>query len=325
MTNFTLSGPIPALETLAVRITDPVSKGPGDIIPGLLPKQGQLVIAGETNAGKSLISLEIISSLVTGNPLWGSLQPLQRVGKVLYVLGEHYNEVIQKLALKTQLPMSENVWLLGPEALGYDKWMVTNGRPNPAVVEKFKKWADKSDLIIFDPLSAFCMGVEAENDNISMRIVLDTMSLITQSVGASCIVLAHLGKPSIDTFGKEHTRTKYAIRGASAVEDAATNIFYLGRQDGQSKPVFELRCRKYKGEAPESYQLLRDATTLTHTLLAATENDAMAKLRKIDLTGKLNRIQAAKPDFTYRTAVELLAALEDVPVTTMTRWLTYSA
>ena len=319
--------PIPALPDIADRLIDPVAEGPPDIIPGLLPRQGQLVIAGETNIGKSLIALEIISSLVTGRPLWGSLEPTDKVGRVLYVLGEHYTEVIQRLWQHTQLPMTEEVYILGPEQLSLDKWLVAQGRPNPLAVEKFTKWTEGCDLIVFDPLSAFVTGVDVENDNIQMRLVLDTMSLIAQQAHASCIVLAHQGKPMMDKSGKEHTRTKYAVRGASAIEDAATNIFYLSHAEGDSKaaerlpgdtPILSMVCRKYKGEAPGEYRLLRNTANLTHTLLG---NRPFVEVQRIDAQAKVARLQHQMPNLSFAEAIRAVAAVQGLDERTIRRYL----
>lgn len=312
----TTSGPIPSLEEIGLLINGPIEEGPGDIIPGLLPKRGQLVIAGETNVGKSLLSLEIISSLVTGSPLWGELSPTLMAKRVLFVLGEHYPQVIQRLAQVTKLKMTDQVWLLGPEQLGYDKWLVSGGKPNIQAISKFQKWAEGADLVVFDPFSAFVSGVEVENDNIQMRLVLDTMSLISQSAGASCIVLAHQGKPMMNQQGKEARRESYAIRGASAIEDAATNIFYLGAGDGSSpvekaasSKIFNLTLRKYKGEAPPVYRLLRDPVTLTHSLVGTgSETKTYTELMKMDAIAKVGRLQAAFPAFDYRTCIRVAAA-----------------
>lgn len=288
-------GPIPKLEDIAIHLTDPIEDGPADIIEGLLPSQSELVIAGETNVGKSLTALEIISSLVTGEKLWGELVPTKKVKKVLYVLGEHNDATIQRLALHTELPFTKQVMLLGPKALSYDKWLVSRGQPNLLAIDKFKKWATGCDLIVWDPFSAFATGTDAENDNMGMRLLLDSMSLIAQTVGASCLVLAHQGKPSIGHDGKEHSRKSYAIRGASAIEDAATSIFYLGKAKGESdiankvadEQIYSLTCRKYKGIAPSEYRLLRDANTLTHKLLG---NRPFIEVKRIVTEGNIGRL-----------------------------------
>ena len=313
---------IPTLEGLAVRLTDPIKEGPEDLIPGLLPRQGQCVVAGETNIGKSLCALEMVSCLTTGEPLWGELEPTTKVKKVLYVLGEHYVEVIQRLHRKTELPMTDQVFILGPEALGYDKWLVTSGRPNLTGIDKFKKWADGVDMIVFDPFSSFVCGTDVENDNVAMRLALDSMSLIAQTSNASCLVLAHQGKPIRDPYGGEHHRKSYAIRGASAIEDAATNIFYLGKDDSPTSlsskdgMLLSMRCRKYKGEAPTEYKLLRNPKTLTHTLLT---NKPYAESLKVDTNAKIARLQASNDKLDFRTAVRLVGAMEGVSEETIKR------
>jgi RecA-family ATPase len=322
-----MPGPIPALEQIGVPITRPIEVGPGDIIPGLLPRQGQLVVAGQTDIGKSLIALEICSSLITGKPLWGHLEPTFQARKILYVLGEHYNEVIQRLWQKTELPMTDQVFILGPEQLIYDKWLVANGKPNILALDKFKKWADGVDLVVFDPLAAFISGVDAENDNIQMRLLLDMMSAVTQPNGASCLVLAHQGKPALGKDGKEYSRTTYAIRGASGIEDAATNIFYMGAATGSSvaahnlpegSKVFCLTRRKYKGTAPEHHLLLRDKQTLTHTLLG---NRPYVQIQKIDTKAKVDRLLTSNPEMSVTKAVQMVASYENVHESTVWRHL----
>lgn len=319
--------PYPRLEDIAEPITAPIVPGPPDLIPGLLPTRGQLVIAGVTDVGKTLVALEICSSLVTGNPLWGHLQPTRKVSKIVYVLGEHYNDVLKRLWRKTELPMSSEVWLLGPEALGADKWLVAQGKQSLVSIQKFRRWMDGADLVVFDPFSAFVTGVDAENDNLQMRLVLDSMSLIAQSAGASCLVLAHQGKPSLDhTTGKERHRKSYAIRGASAIEDAATNIFYMGRAEGDSEAaqkatdqkIIELTRRKYKGEAPERYRLIRDSNTLCHTLLG---NRPFVEVQKIAAQAKVAKYQAAFPDLPFTDCIKAVAVLQDVSETTIRRYL----
>lgn len=315
--------PVPSLEELATRLLDEIPPGAEELIPGLIPKGQEVVIAGQTNIGKSLTALELVSALITGQPLWGAIKPTSLIKKVLYVLGEHHIEVIQKLHRKTELPMTDQVYILGPQELGFDKWLVSQGRPNTLAVDKFKHWAEGCDFIVFDPLSAFCTGVDTENDNVQMRLVLDTISLIAQSVGASYLVLAHQGKPMMDQFGREQSRKTYAIRGASAIEDASTNIFYLDRSDGpvqgvaRDSLVLDLKCRKYKGETPPAYKLLRDPRTLTHKLLGA--DSAYKEVQKMDYTAKLARIQIENPGFDFRTALRVLASVEGVPVETLKR------
>lgn len=246
------------------------------------------------------IALEIVSCLTTGAPLWKEKKPTEVIGRVLYVLGEHYNDIVKGLWHRMGVPMGDDVWILGPEQLTVDKWLVQSGKQNPVAISKLIKWAEGADLIVFDPLSAFLTGSDAENDNIQMRLVLDSMSLIAQSVNASCLVLAHQGKPAVGKDGQEYARTKYAIRGASAIEDAATNIFYMSRVMGAStvaetrdSKVFEMRNRKYKGDAPEKYELVKDPHNLTHTLLG---NRPYIQVRQMETQSTYARFSISFPE-----------------------------
>lgn len=318
------ASPIPALEDLAVRINGPIVEGPPDIFPGFLPKQGELLIAGATNIGKSLLGIEICSSFITGKPLWGDLAPTYQAKKILYILGEHYVGVIQRLAQLTKLPIPDSVYLLGPEHLGYDKWIVSGGRPNIHGLSKFRRWAEGCDLIVWDPLSSFCTGIDVENDNVQMRLVLDSMTLVSQEAGASCVVLSHMGKPQIGPDGKEFARKSYAVRGASAIEDAATNIFYMDRARGESQAaqraadgeIFSLTCRKYKGVAPPEYRLLRNPDTLTHTLLG---NRPFVELKRLVTQSKLGKLLAGVDGLDRDGAIRILAALQDCDERTIRR------
>lgn len=312
-----LTGPIPKLEDIAILLNSPIEETTPDILPGLLPRNGGCLITGETNVGKSLVSLEIVSSYVTGKPLWGQIKPTTTAKKVVYVLGEHHNGVIQRLWQRTQLPITNQVWLLGPEQMSYDRWLVNSGKPNIPSIDKFKRWCEGADLVVWDPLSAFVCGADGlENDSVTMRLVIDSINLISATVGATSLILSHMGKPMIDQFGKEHGRTKYATRGTSATEDAATSVFYLNkdREDGR----YELITRKYKGDAQASYQLLRSKETLTHSLL---ENNGYIESKRLDARNRIGRLMTSHPNFTYRTAASILASLDGVPQDTMRRWL----
>lgn len=305
-----VGGSVPSLEELATPITTPLPDEPPDLLPGLIPKDDIVVITGETNIGKSLLALEIVSSLATNKPLWGELAPAKRANKVLYALGEHRTRTIVSLAQHTKLPMTDKVLVLGPEKLGADKWLVVQGRPNIAAIDKFKRWAEDVDFLVFDPLASFIVGADTENDNNQMRLVIEVINSICMVNGASCIVLGHSGKPSIDFKGQEHVRRTYQTRGASGTEDAATNIWYFGKAETQSKSgdgrIYELNLRKFKGKAPEKYRLLRDADTLTHTLLNG-EVKVDENILKLDAKAKFGAMLAEFPMYSRDIVIRITA------------------
>lgn len=219
----------PPIEQCSASIYAPLPAEPPDLIPGVLPAAGTLGIVGETNVGKSLLALEISSSLVTGQPLWGALEPTKTVNRVVYFLGEHTKRTIQELYHLTDLPKEGDIRLIGPEDLanGLGKGVVVNGAQQQKVIDWFSELAQGAGLVVFDPLAAFVQGHEAENDNTIMRTLVGSLSLVAERNGAACVVLSHMGKPRIDQNGQAHQRTSYAMRGASAQEDALTHVLYF--------------------------------------------------------------------------------------------------
>lgn len=243
-------------------IEDPITEEP-ELIAGLVPAKGQLVIAGETETGKSLTAIEICHALLTGEPLWETLPVLQTVERVLYVLGEHYPATIRRQWLRMGLPTPAGRFnLVGPDLLP-DHALVDNGVLQKHTIAKLAQWAKGRGVVVFDPLASFVRGVGAENDNAVMRQVIEIMTLIAQTAGALALIPAHAGKPQM-VKGKEMSRTRYLLRGASAAEDAATNLFYLLAEEDDvatGYQRFALVKRKYKGQAPDAYQLARHPET----------------------------------------------------------------
>ena len=308
-------------------IYDPLPTETPELIPGLLPESGAMAIVGETNTGKSLTAIEIGSSLLTGEPLWGFITPTRKLDRIAYVLGEHTCGVVQALFHHTKLPHAGDFRLIGPEHLHPYKCLVQNGQQQLAAVDRMMKWTEGAGLIVFDPLGGFVQGNGAENDNSSMRTLIDSMTLVAEKQGAACLILAHQGKPRIDESGQEVRRTVYATRGASAVEDALTTIFYLRKstlvkQQGNVEK-FELYARKRKGiTTTEVFKLHRDPETLRHTLSNPTnKRDVPTAEEKMALSLKVARLMESEGSIKYDVAVKLVAAAEGMAVETAKRWL----
>jgi RecA-family ATPase len=279
------------------------------------------MIAGETEVGKSLLALEIAAGLLTGGALWGSLPVAERLTRVLYILGEHDVDTLRGLWATTELVVPPNALaVIGPDSSPAHH-LVTDGAPNPEAIQQVRAWVQGAGLVVFDPLAAFIRGVGAENDNIQMRLLVDTLTHAAQDEGAACLILSHLGKPLM-VAGKPVPRGRYATRGASATEDAATSLFYMEHVEhpaAREAAVFRLRKRKYKGVAPEFYYLVRDPSTLRHTLLTGPRPHVEA--RRGMFRERLKRLQAHRPTSTPTECIELLAAIEGISRRTAFRYI----
>lgn len=251
-----------------VLVDDVLPPEPAELVAGVVLTHGATGIIGQKEVGKSLCALEIQHSLVTGEPLWGSITPNIRVEKTVHFLAEHASRILMGLFQRTGLSPTGKMRIFGPEHLGGMKLLVSNGVRREEAVDFYKKLAEGAGLVVFDPLAAFIQGQSAENDNSPMRNLVDTMVEIAGSTGAACLVLGHQGKP-IMFQGRAVKRGSYATRGASATEDAMSAVHYLDKLSGVSvagNSVFELRPVHYKGRRQPPFQLIRDRDTCLHTL-----------------------------------------------------------
>ena len=301
-----------------------------ELIPGLLPESGTAGIVGETDTGKSLIACEIGSSLLTGQPLWGSITPTRQIDKVVYILGEHTCQTIQGLFHRTQLPHAGKFHLIGPEHLHPYKALVIGGVQQPIAVDRLLKWTEGAGLIVFDPLGGFAQGLNTENDSASMRTLIDSMSLIATRNGAACLILSHMGKPKMDDTGAEIRRTSYAMRGSSAQEDALTHVFYLRKalavkqQKTEDGERFDLSIRKFKGNpSSDIFKLGRDPETKRNSLLNAKASKSTYPSREdvADYRKRVQRVLERNPGFNDETAIKVVADGEGLSTETLSRWL----
>lgn len=247
---------------------------PPELISGILLAHGATGIIGSKEVGKSLLSLEIQHSLLTGAPLWGSILPNIVVDKTVHILAEHASQVLMGLYQRTGLSKTGRLRIFGPEHLGPMKLLVSNGLRRDEAVSFYKKLVEGAGLVVFDPLASFIQGLAAENDNAPMRTLVDSMIEISQSTGAACLILGHQGKPTFFQ-GKHIKRSTYATRGASSSEDAMSAVHYLDREDGvkvNGQSVFSLRPVHFKGYKAPTFKLLRNSKTCVHTLFTGSSS-----------------------------------------------------
>lgn len=313
-----------------VLVSEHTPKEVPELIPGILPESGMLGIIGETDTGKSLIALEIVHSLLTGEKLWDVITPNRTLDKVVYILGEHTLDTIYGLYNRMKLPLDNaKLGIVSPEMLHPHKALVVSGVAQPVAIDCMLKWTEGANLIVFDPLAGFGQGEKSENDNSGMRTLMDSLSLIAQKQNAACLVLHHMGKATMGQDGREYRRESYASRGATAVEDALTHCFYLRKRtlvagkDGNEK--YELSVRKFKGiTTADSFVLDRDGTTKRNRLINAADKkvgkDSVSREERAAFYRQVANLQDARPKMDYDTVVELVAAAHGISKATLKRW-----
>ena len=250
--------------------SDPLPLSPPELIPGLLLAHGATGLIGMKETGKTLSALEMQHSLLTGKPLWDVITPNITIKKSVHFYAEHSCRTILEQYKLMQLPETDRQVFYGPEDLKQYKVLVSGGVCREHAVSVYKHLAEGAGLVVFDPIAAFIQGEGAENDNIQMRLLVDTMIDIARETGAGCLVLGHQGKPTL-IHGELRSRDSYATRGASSIEDALTAVLYLNAKSEPvgDRDVYEIVQRRFKGRKIKPFQLLRDRDTLRQTMAIA--------------------------------------------------------
>ena len=252
---------------VGVMAGEPIETNTAELFPGIIPQHGAAGIYGQKEVGKSLISVEMQYSALTGEPLWGHLLPKHTVTKTVHFLAEHHSYMLQQLIQEQLRFPAVNMRIFGPEHLLERRIIVSNGVRRNIAINTYKKLAEGAGLVVFDPIASFIQGdANAENDNSSMRHLVMAMTEIASENGAACLILGHKGKPMYTQEGRKIERDRYAARGASAQEDSLAGVHYFGFV-GKEGNLFEFSTTHYKGKKLEKMQLYRSKETLRHTLL----------------------------------------------------------
>ena len=190
-----------------------------------------------------------------------------------YILGEHDAEVLTAQWREMGLVVPpRTLRVIGP---AFRLPLVVHGRPQHDAIRRYQEWVKGSTLVVWDPLGAFLTGIDAENDNTTMRQALNAMVEVGQDVPAT-LVLHHMGKP--DKEGNHPPR--YAARGASAIEDSVRALWYLTAESASHHQPswYRIKQVKYKSSprAPAWIRLRREG--VVHHLETFARNGASKKV-----------------------------------------------
>lgn len=190
---------------------------------GLLVVDGNMIITGESEAGKSLLSLQLAIHLSKGISFFGFDIPTAK--RVLIIQKENPMSSVQarikRIAEGSQVKTLSNLFLVENSF----KANLNNERDRRRIKERIEKV--RADIVILDPLSSY--HTVNENDNTQMRATLDHLTDISREMNCAWIVVHHEGKP-----GEQNRAHRWRFRGASSIRDwADTMIGLLVKEDEQ--------------------------------------------------------------------------------------------
>jgi len=217
-----------------------------DVISGgILPEAGSLLLAGESEAGKSMLSMEIALHLAIGRQLFNATYLVPQLRKVLVFQCENpFPQVQQRLQRMirgmgvTLEDFNDNLAFADPVT----QYNITKKKSIERMIQVIELY--QAEVIILDPLSSFHSF--DENDNSKMRSTLDNVTHVSRVTGCACILVHHYGKPQ---KGRDDS---YRLRGASSIKDWADSILSMKRKKHENKELFVLRFDKLRhGRKPK--------------------------------------------------------------------------
>jgi len=224
-----------------------IREEPPILINGVLPAGGGMVLAGESEVGKSLMRAEWSVLLACGLPIYGMKSPHAQT-----VLVFQTENTIRQEQFRTKKIMQG----YGIESCHNRIFYARSVRKPSLLNDKFLDHAEQqitdcgATVVWYDPLVSF--HNRNENDNVAMRNVLDAATYLSRKTGAASIFIHHFGQP-----GKkgEEIPLRYRMRGASSIRDWADTILTLratgkAENPGPGRQIDYIKIRNGPQRAP---------------------------------------------------------------------------
>ena len=202
-------------------------------------------LVGAGSAGKSVLTLQIAAHLAVGKPFAG--YTLKELGKpyrsIIYNAEDDREEQTRRLwaicsHFKFDWPtVRDSIALVSRKEL---RLMLTEGDPprlnNEHVVPLVRAgMAPDVGLISLDPLVT--LHQSREEDNVAMRYIVETCSIIAEEANVPVLVVHHIGKPGANSKMDE----MYAARGGGEIINTARVGLNLTSPSKIEAPLFGIK------------------------------------------------------------------------------------
>ncbi len=242
------------------------------LVPGLHLAPGRVTLLnGDANVGKTVVAMSIALGVASGRSIWGVHRPARR-GKVLHLNGEIGSyiarERYQRLARGHGVDptdLAETLRLSNYPAARLD---------DPDFEDRMRLACDGSDLLIVDSLRAFSGALDEKAKEIGIALLM--LARVSETTGATILVLHHNRKPSKDDTG----RVTDAISGSTAILGSSECAYVMFREkDG---PITVKHERSPVGRYLDDFGLLfedveRDGDTRWGLRVAHLEGQQMTE------------------------------------------------
>jgi hypothetical protein len=272
-------------------------KPPSFIIKGVLQLQAILMIAAFVGQKKTLLALNLVWSLLTGNPLFGKFAVIKKPSRVLYLGPE--NGLISFVDRLKRLGLREYV--------GKTLFFSTMSMSEPPGLLDLTREEIEGAVVIIDTLIRYSEG--NENDSAAMKIVAESAFKLIRDGAGAVIVLHHSTKGSV-TGG---ITLENCSRGSGELVAFTSAVIGMRTQDQEhdyeSASLIKFVKKRDFDPDPASFEVLTDRETclmsyvdgsdgaqaqLGNTANKDGQDDAAIVLMKVGTNPKLSNVKMAK-------------------------------
>jgi hypothetical protein len=266
----------------------------------LLPKSSLMILGGYGSSSKTWLALDMLCAVGAGDRWLGAFPCAAGLSTMIdYENGDReLRRRLQALAAGRALSRIDGLQIA----------------PMPGVYlherrleDELHRIADGASLIVLDSLRA-ASPLGDENDS-AFRLGLDMLKRVAEHTACSFCVLAHSKKSGTQQRGQEPADQREALRGSSAIFDAADVILVssLNRED-ECIDLVQTKARNGKPAIPDTFPLrILDTVPdpergtpagVTVSGLAASAETASAKRRESfeERCARLRNVIRRKPD-----------------------------
>lgn len=294
-------------------VTTEIRTKPPILVNGILPAGGGLILAGESEVGKSLMRVEMSILLAIGMPVFGMVSP----GPQTILVFQQENSLVQEQFRAKQIMKGHGIdEATMPDTIHYAPRQMGTSLREKTFVKFCKDHIEETGatVVFWDPLVSY--HNERENDNVRMRGVLDRITWLNRETGAASAIIHHFGQP-----GKkgEEIPLRYRMRGASSIRDWADTILtlrstgteenpgngrvldYIKIRNGPQRPPLHMERNRYfvheviseedKRKAPLEIVL---KIVKAHGKEIDSQNQLIKEVRKLTGCGRATAIRAIK-------------------------------
>lgn len=242
----------------------------GIIAGGILNKGTLLIIGGESSTGKTTLALEFSVKLVKGSPIFG-LSTLKCSNVVMLQQETNLAEIKFRMGRITaglgisKSKLLRRIFFSEPRHSSFDLGQEGDVTRIISLLQ-----ATKAEVLIIDPL--ICFHSVDENNNVSMRHILNQITRIIRETDAAAIMVHHYGK-SVDRSGR------HRLRGASAIFDAADTV--IGLATTKNTNIRQVEFQKIRNGRPREKMLIEVDDHFLHSIVTETGICPTEKVVKI--------------------------------------------